>query len=239
MCIRDSFNGYIDVSGKGIDSQSLISATTTLNGKGTSEFGSTIKTQVKVDVVKIDNPDPVKINDVLRYTINVSNRGNTQLNVVIKDFLDKNTTYISSSQSGAYYASNHTVVWLLNLNPLESKIIKLNVSVKEVHDGTILKNHVTIYSDGCLINDVWQNTTAISAEIYDPKYVTDLNGPPLQPGDVLEYSIWLNNTGSLNTIAKFIDPIPEHTTYVENSAWASAGTVYFNSTNNSIFRMIN
>lgn len=189
-----NFNGYIDVSGKGIDSQSLISATTTLNGKGTSEFGSTIKTQVKVDVVKIDNPDPAKVNDVLKYTINVSNRGNTQLNVIIKDILDENTTYISSSHSGAYHALNHTVIWFLNLNPLESKIIKLNVSVKDV-PNSILRNHVAIYSDGDILNETWQNTTVLGADFSIEK--SD-SLDPVAPNANPSYTINVTNTGYVN-----------------------------------------
>ena len=71
-------------------------------------------------------------------------------------------------------------------------------------------------------------------EMKASKTVEDTNGGLTLPGDILEYSIWLNNTGSIDTIAKFVDPIPEHTTYVEDSAWASIGTAYYNSTNNSI-----
>jgi len=223
-----NFNGYIDVSGKGIDSQSLISATTTLNGKGTSEFGTTIKTQVKVDVVKIDNPDPVKINDVLRYTINVSNRGNTQLNVVIKDFLDKNTTYISSSHSGAYHASNHTVIWFLNLNPLESKIIKLNVSIKDVPNGTILRNHVAIYSDGDILNDAWQNTTVLGADFSIEK--SD-SLDPVAPNANLSYTINVTNTGYVNASVVVKDVLDPNVTHISSNPPGS----YYSSNNTVVW----
>jgi uncharacterized repeat protein (TIGR01451 family) len=50
------------------------------------------------------------------------------------------------------------------------------------------------------------------------KFVTDLNGAPAQPGDVLEYTVFLRNTGndaSLNTIAR--DTIPANAAYVAGS----------------------
>ncbi len=50
------------------------------------------------------------------------------------------------------------------------------------------------------------------------KLVADLNGAPARPGDVLEYTVFLRNTGndaSLNTVAR--DTIPANTAYVAGS----------------------
>ncbi|MCD6493608.1 MAG: DUF11 domain-containing protein, partial [Archaeoglobaceae archaeon] len=135
---------------------------------------------------------------------------------------------------GIYYSSNHTLIWNINsLNVSKSKILNISVLVKNtVPNGTIINNSAIVSLPG-FYNETNQSTTVLAAEIYDPKTVIDLNGPPSQPGDVLEYSIWLNNTGVVDTTAFFVDPIPEHTTYA-NYVWASSGNVSYNASNNSI-----
>ena len=63
-------------------------------------------------------------------------------------------------------------------------------------------------------NDVFQ--PVIEGNVF--KDVTDLNGGALNPGDILEYTITLANTGNDSTIEQTLnDPIPFNTTYVPNS----------------------
>ena len=61
------------------------------------------------------------------------------------------------------------------------------------------------------------------------KTVTDLNGGSVQPGDVLEYTLGVSNTGNDGaTQVVLTDPIPANTTYVPSSlviaSGANAGT---------------
>ncbi|MCD6493506.1 MAG: PKD domain-containing protein [Archaeoglobaceae archaeon] len=70
-------------------------------------------------------------------------------------------------------------------------------------------------------------------EMKASKTVEDTNGGLTLLGDILEYSIWLNNTGGIDAKAKFIDEIPEHTSYA-NYVWSNDNKAYYNSSNNSI-----
>ncbi len=57
--------------------------------------------------------------------------------------------------------------------------------------------------------------------VYDPKVAEDVNGPPLEPGDMICYTAWINNTGTLassdNPGNEFEDSIPDNTSYVPGS----------------------
>ncbi|MBC7128612.1 MAG: DUF11 domain-containing protein [Thermoplasmatales archaeon] len=57
--------------------------------------------------------------------------------------------------------------------------------------------------------------------IYDPKIAEDIDGLPLEPGDVIRYTAWINNTGNAssndNPGNEFEDEIPACTTYVTGS----------------------
>jgi len=70
------------------------------------------------------------------------------------------------------------------------------------------------------------------------KVAVDMNDQQLQPGDVICYTVWINNTGNVssadNAGNEFEDPIPTHTTYINSSANASTGTIEYNDTNNMI-----
>ena len=61
-----------------------------------------------------------------------------------------------------------------------------------------------------------QSNTCI-ANITDPKVAVDMNGAPLEPGDVICYTAWINNTGGQDSTDnlgnEFEDPIHVHTTY--------------------------
>lgn len=72
-------------------------------------------------------------------------------------------------------------------------------------------------------------TTAI--DIYAPvvagnvtKSVTDLNGGTVLPGDTLEYTVTVANTGQDGALKNVLtDPIPANTTYIPNSLQITAG----------------
>ncbi|TKR34120.1 DUF11 domain-containing protein [Luteimonas gilva] len=56
------------------------------------------------------------------------------------------------------------------------------------------------------------------------KTVSDVNGGTVQPGDVLEYTIGLSNTGNDGATQMVLtDPIPANTTYVPNSLVIASG----------------
>lgn len=75
-------------------------------------------------------------------------------------------------------------------------------------------------------------------DIVARKNVEDINGGLPESGDILEYKVMITNTGAIpqpnNSEDEFIDILPENTTYVNNSATATNGTINYNNTENKI-----
>lgn len=72
----------------------------------------------------------------------------------------------------------------------------------------------------------YPGVVTFTTDLYEPilsgdsfrKTVTDLNGAPARPGDVLEYTITMTNTGNDGAIQTVLtDPIPANATYVPGS----------------------
>jgi uncharacterized repeat protein (TIGR01451 family) len=70
------------------------------------------------------------------------------------------------------------------------------------------------------------------------KVAVDMNDQQLQPGDVICYTVWINNTGNVSSADnpgnEFEDPIPAYTTYINGSANASSGAIEYNESDNTI-----
>jgi uncharacterized repeat protein (TIGR01451 family) len=70
------------------------------------------------------------------------------------------------------------------------------------------------------------------------KVAIDVNGLTLLPGEVICYTVWINNTGNGSSLDnpgnEFEDPIPSNTTYITGSANASSGTIEYSEPNNMI-----
>lgn len=100
-------------------------------------------------------------------------------------------------------------------------------------DNSVLANNATSANINLTTSSEFYQpgviTTAI--EIYAPvvagnvnKSVTDLNGGTVLPGDVLEYTVTVSNTGqdgALNNV--LTDPIPANTVYIPGSLQITAG----------------
>ena len=149
------------------------------------------------------NGAEIRPNDILRYTVTVKNSGNRPAtNVVITDVLNSLLTFVSASNGGSYNATNRTITW--NLSTLaqgasvaltfDARIDPLAVT------GDVVTNLATIDST----ETAPVNTNRVSSTIAAPppdldarteKRVRDMNGGDLEPGDTVEYTIVVRNTG--------------------------------------------
>ncbi|RLF51404.1 MAG: hypothetical protein DRN11_02815 [Thermoplasmata archaeon] len=189
-----------------------------------------------INIEKIDYPDPVKAGEILQYVINVSNSGDADANsLTISDDYDETLLQIVNFTSGGFNDGSK-IIWTNVAIPAHSyKLFFINVTVnKDISNGTIIYNTANYsYNEGS--GEITEEATVLAYEIKDPKIAIDLNGAPLVPGDELEYRIWINNTGGIDVEnGEFVDVIPENTTYVANSAYASFGSILYDSINNSI-----
>ncbi len=74
----------------------------------------------------------VKVGDEITYEILYKNYKSDAADIVIKDKLDKNVSYVSSSDSGVYDAATHTVTWTLKNVPADKEgKVTLKVKVLE------------------------------------------------------------------------------------------------------------
>ena len=98
-------------------------------------------------------------------------------------------------------------------------------------DATYLPNgstsaqvKVTTNGDRILLSTLTFATELFAPNLEARKTVEDLNGGDVAAGDTLRYTIVTQNTGSDSALSvRLHDPIPEHTTYVGDSASAVNG----------------
>jgi uncharacterized repeat protein (TIGR01451 family) len=108
-----------------------------------------------------------------------------------------------------------------------SEFVAAGVSENDI-DGLLISNQAAV-SGGCTAEQLTDDPDAPGFQpteftlVYRPALDTsakdgiDINGGRLEPGDIVEYSITVANTGNRATDVVVRDAVPAHTTYVPNS----------------------
>ncbi|MBN1762984.1 MAG: DUF11 domain-containing protein [Methanomicrobia archaeon] len=204
----------------------IVSNYVNITADGKPEGNDTEETRVisepVLEFVKRDSPDPVRTGNLLTYTIYVNNTGTANAtNVTVTDlFCDPNLSFVTATPMPDD-AANTT--WTnVSIAPGESWQITITVAVNgSLANGDIVYNCVNMTSDQTVIPELWQDTRVVAPEIFDPKIAVDQNGPPLEPGDAICYTAWINNTGDADSTDnpgnEFVDLIPENTVYKPGS----------------------
>jgi len=154
-------------------------------------------------------------------------------NVVITDHLPESVTWMGSDLDGGhgfYDPSAHTYTWqYTQLDPNASDCLQITVLVHDdLQPGQPITNRVAIQSDE--VAETWASVDAIAK--YDPlkvnkmivagTHVNPMNGLPelVFPGDVLTYSITVENPGSNPSAhgVAIIDKLPPELEYVSSPA---------------------
>lgn len=171
------------------------------------------------------NGKAVKPGDVLTYTISYTNTTDSDRDVTITDTIPKLTTYVdSSADNGGVYAGGK-LTWVKRVAKNETFKVTFKVKVNDNVDGKEITNigHV---SDGLTNVDTnpTNNPTPKKPEkdVLDTKG-TSIDGQEVKRGQELTYTVTYQNTTGQAQDVTITDAIPEHTTYVENSA-DNAGT---------------
>ncbi len=178
----------------------------------------------------------------LWYRITVRNSGRMIAHSAsVSDTLPSQVNYVSGvfPTGGGYNATGRYIYWTGDVVPGTDVIIDYYVTVADPLDnGTIIANTAEI-RDGY---------TGHASVVTSPAAQTTVNAAPnlststktvdkgtAAPGDVLNYTITLHNTGSMNgRNARITDTIPANTTYVLGSVTASSGSAAYDSGNNRI-----
>ncbi|MBX3052028.1 MAG: DUF11 domain-containing protein [Caldilineaceae bacterium] len=210
-------------------------------------FGETTKTvALRTDA---DGNGVVTPGDTLRYTVRIPNTGNQDSlgAVFLLDTIPANTTYVNGSTAAdrgtaSFNTGSNRVEWSGDVPAGLAVIITFDVTINNgILSGIVISNQgaVRYDTDGDGTPDSTEltdsDTTAPgeqpttvpvggSPEGVARKTATDVNGGSLAPGDVILYTVVLQNTSGFNVPGiEFIDNIPSHTNYITNSLTVPAG----------------
>ena len=208
-----------------------------------------------LSVTKAANPTAQSLGDVVTFTVTVQHTGASTANaydLVLNDVLPAGLTYVPGSATlpapDVTAAGQNLQFRVASVTLAEgSKAFTYQAKVDlGAPVGTPLTNNIALTykslpaatgaadsgrtGDGGLNDYLAGGNSSVTpntlASIDAVKTVTDLNGGNLQPGDTLQYTITLRNTGGSGvTNVVFSDQAPAQTTYVPGSLVTSQGTV--------------
>ena len=171
--------------------------------------------------------------DFLTYAVYIKNTSEeVDADVSFTNLIPRHTTYGWYVFGAIYDIDSNSIIWDGIVGARQTKTIIFLVQIDNpTPNGTIIIDEAVI-DDG--INNPWLRyaKTLVQPEIdWETSFKEDENTNPdrpphtAHPGDTLDYTVLVENTGSIEAINVFVnDLIPFRTTYIENSA--TGGFVY-------------
>lgn len=157
-------------------------------------------------LIKTDLPDPVRVGEVITYTIEYGNIGNMHAtNAVISDIIPAGTTYVDGSVSYGGVFDGTKVIWnlgLLTVGPTRTVTFQVKVN-ENLGNNSVILNHVDLNTGQGSIFD--EEETLVVKPVLEIKKET--NKTEATPGDIIEYSIDFRNTGGIKENISISDVI--------------------------------
>ncbi|PET02336.1 hypothetical protein CN505_22885 [Bacillus cereus] len=170
------------------------------------------------------------LNDVLTYTVNVTNNGNvTANNVIFVDSIPAGTTFVTNSvtvngvaRPGANPASS---INLGSINASQTTVVRFQVRVTSnplvnpiPNRASVTFNFIPVPGQQPISGQATSNTVFTTINIADIRTRKTVDRAFATVNDVLTYTVTIENTGNvLATNVIFQDPIPTGTTFIPNS----------------------
>jgi uncharacterized repeat protein (TIGR01451 family) len=185
-----------------------------------------------IDLTKTDGLPGQCVNpgDNIAYEIGYDNSPNffDIHNVVLTDYLDPDTDFLSASAGGLYDPGTHTVTWSLGtLGPGESGSVDLDVQVAlTASPGSQLENRCEIVCDEADASEATEYTWVCPDE-YAPLGLAKgdrLHGECVEPGATIKYWIPYDNDANAYAVYNVVmtDYLPEEGEYIS----CTGGGVY-------------
>ena len=201
-----------------------ITSTSSSNTVQTTVNQATISMQKSVDL------QTATLNDVLTYTVNVTNNGNvTANNVIFVDSIPAGTTFVPNSvtvngiaRPGANPASS---INLGSINASQTTVVRFQVRVTSnplvnpiPNRASVTFNFTPVPGQQPVSGQATSNTVVTTINIADITTRKTVDKAFATVNDVLTYTVTIQNTGNvLATNVIFQDPIPIGTTFIANS----------------------
>ncbi|MGL6105707.1 hypothetical protein [Romboutsia sp.] len=216
------------------------SITTIPGGSFNSNIVTTTINSANLSSIKAVDKSVVSVGDTLNYTVTITNTGTTTaINVVFKDTIPNNTTFVQNSlmiNSVAQPGANPSPPgYNITSIPVGTTTITFQVTVDTVPSPNPIPNSANIIYDYIVdpsigntnsgsTNSNIVNTKVNYADIKNPIKSVDISSADI--GNILNYFIVLRNTGNTtaNNVA-FIDTIPNGTSFVVNSVLVNGTTI--------------
>jgi uncharacterized repeat protein (TIGR01451 family) len=159
----------------------------------------------------------------ITYTLTVSNEGTLAASsVVVTDMLPSQVMVVSGTTSvdvGTYNWDGDVFSWTIpSLAAGADVSASFVVTVNAGTEGDVIGN--MMYVDGMMIPDA--DPPEVFSDLTLAKLAMDLNGDDVYPDDVIEYQVWLTNTGTVTHYNVMIsDTLPAQLSYEAASATCS------------------
>ena len=176
------------------------------------------------------NGGQVQPGDTLRYTLTTQNNGNRPATgVTLTDLVSTNLTSVAPLDGGVYNAATHSITWSVGSVAAGTLVTRRfdAVVVTPLPNGTLLCNQGNVNSTELPAEPTDDPATAAADDptcvnvVSAPdltattKSVTDLNGGQVRPGDVLRYTITVQNSGTETATNVLVsDAVPQNLTAV-------------------------
>ena len=174
------------------------------------------------DKVSIDGNE-VKAGQELLYKVTYKNTTGKDQKVVIKDKIPEHTTYVEGSADNGGVYKDGEITWTKDsVSDGETFEVTFKVKVNDNVNGEKILNKANVV-DGSNKFDTNETTnptpTKPVKDVFSPSDdKVSIDGNEVKAGQELLYKVTYKNTTGKDQKVVIKDKIPEHTTYVENSA---------------------
>jgi uncharacterized repeat protein (TIGR01451 family) len=173
-----------------------------------------------LSVDKSVNTDLTAPGNTLAYTITVQNTGDSPSDVWMTDTLPTDLVYVPDSLTAAFGSfgfKDNVITWTSELHIYQTVVINFSAQIPPDTTATEIENTAQVTGTGTLITD--SAMTTVMSPLDNVGTYKTVDRELVGPGDLLTYTIVLNNISTFNDVtAHIVDPLHPMLEYVDGSA---------------------